>query len=179
MSETTNQLEVGTSSGEVSPTTRHADAAVRTHAVGSAVVGAIPVGPLVMALLLALNLKMVHKLSRIYGVEFNEDLGRAAIFSFIGACGAGAIGGRVIWGLTALVPVAGQFIQAITVPVFAAGFTYGIGKLFTQHFASGGTFLDFHPEEVRDHFYAEFQKGAQLATESAKKGGRARQPATA
>ena len=38
-----------------------------------------------------------------------------------------------------------------------------IGKLFTQHFASGGTFLDFHPEAVREHFYAEFQKGTKLA----------------
>jgi uncharacterized protein (DUF697 family) len=166
MSDPTNQSEVGTALEEVSGTTRKADAAVRNHAVGSAVVGAIPVGPLVMVILLALNLKMVHKLSRIYGVDFNEDLGRAAIYSFIGACGAGAIGGRVIFGLSTLVPVAGQFIQAVTVPVFAAGFTYGIGKLFTQHFAAGGTFLDFHPEEVREHFYAEFQKGTKLAAKA-------------
>lgn len=166
MSDPTNLSEAGTALEEVSGTTRKADAAVRNHAVGSAVVGAIPVGPLVMVILLALNLKMVHKLSRIYGVDFNEDLGRAAIYSFIGACGAGAIGGRVIFGLSTLVPVAGQFIQAVTVPVFAAGFTYGIGKLFTQHFASGGTFLDFHPEAVREHFYTEFQKGTKLAAEA-------------
>lgn len=163
MSDPTNQSEAGTALEGVSGTTRRADAAVRNHAVGSAVVGAVPVGPLVMVLLLALNLKMVHKLSKIYDVDFNEDLGRAAIYSFIGACGSGAIGGRIIWGLSTLVPVAGQFIQAVTVPVFAAGFTYGIGKLFTQHFASGGTFLDFHPEEVREHFYAEFQEGMKLA----------------
>jgi hypothetical protein len=36
-----------------------------------------------------------------------------------------------------LVPVAGQLLQAVTVPLFAAGLTYGIGKIFTQHFASG------------------------------------------
>ena len=165
MSDPTNLSQTDTVPAETSETTRKADATVRTHAVGSAVVGAIPVGPLVMVVLLALNLKMVHKLSRIYGVEFDKDLGKAAIYSFVGACGAGAIGGRVIWGLSTLVPVAGQFIQAITVPVFAAGFTYGIGKLFTQHFAAGGTFLDFHPEDVRDHFYAEFQQGTKMAEE--------------
>jgi uncharacterized protein (DUF697 family) len=119
-----------------------------------------------MVILLGLNLKMLHKLSKIYGVDYNQDLGKAAIYSFIGACGSGAIGGRVIFGLSTLVPVAGQFIQAVTVPVFAASFTYGIGKLFTQHFASGGTFLDFHPEEVREHFYTEFQKGTKVAAES-------------
>ena len=98
MSDPTNLSEAGTALEEVSGTTRKADAAVRNHAVGSAVVGAIPVGPLVMVILLALNLKMVHKLSRIYGVDFNEDLGRAAIYSVIGACGAGASGGRVNFG---------------------------------------------------------------------------------
>lgn len=166
MSDPTNLSDVDDALEEMSENIRNADAAVRNHAVGSAVVGAIPVAPLVMVVLLALNLKMVHRLSRIYGVEFNDDLGRAAIYSFIGACGAGAIGGRAIWGLSTLVPVAGQFIQAVTVPAFAAGFTYGIGKLFTQHFAAGGTFLDFHPEEVRDYFYAEFQKGTKMAAEA-------------
>jgi len=166
MSDPTNHSEPGTALAELSEQTRKADAVVRNHAVGSAVVGAIPVGPLVMVVLLGLNLKMIQKLARIYDVEFSDELGRSAIYSFIGACGAGAIGGRVMWGLSTLVPVAGQLIQAVTVPVFAAGFTYGIGKLFTQHFASGGTFLDFHPEEVREHFFAEFQKGTQLAAEA-------------
>jgi uncharacterized protein (DUF697 family) len=119
-----------------------------------------------MAALLALNLKMIQALSRIYGVEFNKDLGKAAIYSFIGACGAGAIGGRVIFGLSTLIPVAGQLLQAVTVPLFAAGLTYATGKLFTQHFASGGTFLDFDPDAVREHFYAEFREGTKIAKES-------------
>ena len=166
MSDPTTASETDTALVETSEETRKADASVRSHAVGSAVVGAIPVGPLVMVALLALNLKMLHKLSRIYGVEFDKDLGKEALYSFIGACGSGAIGGRVIWGLSTLVPVAGQFIQAVTVPVFAAGFTYGIGKLFTQHFASGGTFLNFRPEDVREHFYAEFQNGTKMAAQA-------------
>jgi signal transduction histidine kinase len=31
-----------------------------------------------------------------------------------------------------------------------------VGRVFTQHFASGGTFLDFDPAEVREHFRQEF-----------------------
>jgi uncharacterized protein (DUF697 family) len=178
MADPTNHTQDSTALTPVGEETRQADSTVRAHAVGSAVIGAVPVPPLVMAALLAMNLKMLYSLSRIYKVEFNRDLGRAAIFSFIGACGAGAIGGRVMWGLSTLVPVAGQLLQAVTVPLFAAGLTYGIGKIFTQHFASGGTFLDFKPEAVREHFYKEFREGTKVAEASGMDAGAA-QPVTA
>ncbi len=166
MSDPTPQTQGGTPLMQPSEESRKADATVRAYTVGSAVIGAIPIGPVVMAALLALNLKMIHAISRTYGVEFNRDLGKAAIYSFIGACGAGAIGGRVLWGLSTLIPIAGQLLHAVTVPLFAAGLTYAIGKLFTQHFASGGTFLDFDPDAVREHFYAEFRKGTRIAEEA-------------
>jgi uncharacterized protein (DUF697 family) len=166
MSDPTNESETGTTLVETSETTRNADALVKTFAVGSAIIGAIPVAPVVMVLLLALNLTMLYRLSQLYGVTPNKDLGKAAIYSFIAACGAGAIGGRVKFGLSTVLPFAGQFIRGVTVPLFAAGLTYGVGKLFTQHFASGGTFLNFKPEEVREHFYAEFQNGTKMAEEA-------------
>ena len=31
-------------------------------------------------------------------------------------------------------------------------FLASVGRVFIQHFASGGTFLDFDPESVRKHF---------------------------
>ena len=49
-------------------------------------------------------------------------------------------------------------VGGITVGVFASASTYAVGRVFIQHFASGGTFLDFKPEEVRDFFNAEFKK---------------------
>ena len=39
-------------------------------------------------------------------------------------------------------------------PVASAGATWVIGKVFIQHFASGGTLLDFNPPD-----YREFIKG--------------------
>jgi hypothetical protein len=34
-------------------------------------------------------------------------------------------------------------------PTFSAGATYMIGRAFIQHFASGGTLLDFDPPDYR------------------------------
>ena len=39
-------------------------------------------------------------------------------------------------------------------PVFSAGATYLIGKVFIQHFASGGTLLDFNPPDYREFIKA-------------------------
>jgi hypothetical protein len=35
-------------------------------------------------------------------------------------------------------------------PVLSAGATYAIGKAFIQHFATGGTLLDFNPPDYRE-----------------------------
>jgi hypothetical protein len=35
-------------------------------------------------------------------------------------------------------------------PVYSAGVTYVIGKVFMKHFASGGTLLDFDPPDYRE-----------------------------
>src|SRR5262249_3080563 len=52
------------------------------------------------------------------------------------------------------VPIAGSAIGAMTTPALAVAATYAIGLAFVEHFASGGTLLDFDPPD-----YQEFIKG--------------------
>jgi len=136
---------------------------VRNHSVLSAAMGVVPLPPLTMALILANNLKMLHKLSSVYGVKFRKDAGKAAISSFLGGCGTVSISGRLIWGLSTAIPVAAPVISIVTIPAFGAATTYAIGHLFIQHFESGGTFLTFDPEKVKDHYAELFAEGEKLA----------------
>jgi len=137
---------------------------VRNHCVLSAAMGVVPIPPLTMALILANNLKMLHKLSSVYGVKFSKDAGKAAISSFLGGCGTVSISGRLIWGLSTAIPVAAPVISLVTIPAFGAATTYAIGHLFIQHFESGGTFLTFDPEKVRGHYAELFAEGEKPAT---------------
>ena len=57
-------------------------------------------------------------------------------------------------------PGVGTAIGALTMPVFSAGATYVIGKVFIQHFASGGTLLDFNPPDYREFIKAQKEKFA-------------------
>ncbi len=136
---------------------------VRNHSVLSAPMGAVPIPPLAMALILANNLTMLKRLSSIYDVKFSKDAGKAAISSFLAGCGTVSISGRLIWGLSTALPVAAPVISMVTIPIFGAAATYAVGHLFIQHFESGGTFLTFDPEKVKGHYAKLFAEGEKRA----------------
>ncbi|HHJ14005.1 MAG TPA: DUF697 domain-containing protein [Gammaproteobacteria bacterium] len=145
-----------------------ANQAVRNHSILSGALGFIPVPPLGVALIIANGLKMVHKLSIIYDIEFNKDWGKAAIGSFLSACGTYSISSRLIWALSTVVPPAAPVVSVVTRPVFGGALMYLMGKIFIQHFESGGTLLTFDPEKVREHYAALLEKeGKEVAKESA------------
>jgi hypothetical protein len=41
-----------------------------------------------------------------------------------------------------------------------------MGKVFIQHFESGGTFLTFDPQQVRDYYAQQFEKGKEEVSKS-------------
>ena len=53
------------------------------------------------------------------------------------------------------IPVVGTAVGAIVMPTMSAGATYAIGMTFIQHFASGGTLLDFNSSKYREFMKAQ------------------------
>ena len=53
------------------------------------------------------------------------------------------------------IPIMGTLAAGFVMPVLASGATYAIGKAFIQHFASGGTLLDFHAPDYREFVRAQ------------------------
>ncbi|RLA49277.1 MAG: hypothetical protein DRR42_15765 [Gammaproteobacteria bacterium] len=142
--------------------TTRANHIVRNHSIVSGAIGIVPIPPLGVALIIANGLKMVHKLSSIYGVEFNKEIGKSAISSFLAGCGTFSISGRLIWGLSTALPAAAPVVGVVTRPLFSTAMMYAMGKIFIQHFESGGTFLTFDPEKVREHYAGLFEEGKKL-----------------
>jgi uncharacterized protein (DUF697 family) len=101
-----------------------------------------------------LQLEMLRRISQIYGVPFSANRGKAVIAALAGAMipitsGIGAA------SVLKAVPVFGTIVGGFVMPVLSAGATYAIGKAFIQHFASGGTLLDFNPPDYRDFVKAQ------------------------
>src|SRR5260370_3769528 len=123
--------------------------------------GLIPIPLVDMAAVGGVQLQMLRRLSEIYGVPFSENRGKSIIASLAGAVLPASTATTTAVGVGSLVkslPGFGTAIGALTMPVFSAGATYIIGKVFIQHFASGGTLLDFKPPDYREFINAQKEK---------------------
>jgi uncharacterized protein (DUF697 family) len=111
--------------------------------------GLIPVPFVDLATVGGVQIQMLRRLSRIYGVPFSENRGKALIAALAGAM-VPASSGLGAASLLKTVPVAGAVVSALAMPTLSAGATYAIGMAFIEHFASGGTLLDFNPPDYRE-----------------------------
>ncbi|MDM8523998.1 DUF697 domain-containing protein [Desulfococcaceae bacterium HSG8] len=138
-----------------------ADKIIRNHVIGSAGVGLIPVPLLDLAGLTGVQLNMLRRLAKVYGISFNKDRGKNLLAALIGGGAAIPIGNTVA-SLVKVVPIVGQAAGALSMPAVAGATTYAVGKVFLQHFASGGTFLTFDPEEVRTYYSEMLKEGEKV-----------------
>ena len=127
----------------------------------SGAAGLIPVPLVDVVAVGGVQLQMLRRLSEIYGVPFSENMGKSIIASLAGAVIPASTATTTSMGVMSLVkgfPGIGTVVGALTMPVFSAGATYVIGKVFIQHFASGGTLLDFNPPDYREFIKAQKEK---------------------
>jgi uncharacterized protein (DUF697 family) len=148
----------------VSPQKRlfEADKIIKNHMMVSLGFGIVPLPIVDLVGLMGTQLNMLRNLSALYGQNFTKEWGKKSIASLVG----GGVSVPVAMGLSSLmksIPVIGQTSGVISMATMGAGTTYAIGKVFVQHFESGGTFLTFDPMKVREYFEEELKKGKDLA----------------
>jgi uncharacterized protein (DUF697 family) len=127
----------------------------------SGAAGLIPVPLVDIAAVGGVQLQMLRRLSEIYGVPFSDNRGKAIIASFAGSVIPASTATTSAIGVASVlktIPGIGTAIATCTMPVFSAGATWVIGKVFIQHFASGGTLLDFNPPDYREFIKAQKEK---------------------
>jgi uncharacterized protein (DUF697 family) len=127
---------------------------VRNFTLLSAGVGVVPLPLLDMAAMLAMQMLMVRRLAKLYDIPFAEQRVKAAVAGLIGGFDAGYLG----YGALKMIPLFGIFSYA-AMPTINAAISYAVGRVFIQHFESGGTFLDFEPKKVRAYFEERFREG--------------------
>jgi CRP-like cAMP-binding protein/uncharacterized protein (DUF697 family) len=125
--------------------------AVERFSVWSGVAGIIPIPFVDLAAVGGVQIQMLRCISRIYDVPFSANRGKALIAGLAGSM-IPASSGMGVASMTKSVPVVGVAVSAVVMPALSAGATYAIGMAFIQHFASGGTLLDFNPRQYREFF---------------------------
>ncbi len=142
-----------------------ANKTVRNYSIAAMAPALVPVPFLDLALVTSVQLKMLHSLSNIYGVKFSKNLGKEAITSLMGGIAPLAIQPAAA-SLVKIIPIVGQAAGTLSMVTLSGASTYAVGKVFIQHFESGGTFLTFDPEKVRNYFATELEEGKKVVSDS-------------
>ena len=122
----------------------------------SGVAGLLPIPFVDLAAVAAVQIQMLRLISRVYDVPFSENRGKALIAGLFGTVIPVSTGVGMA-SVVKSIPIAGTAVGALATPALAVAATYAIGMVFIQHFASGGTLLDFEPPNYREFIRREMQ----------------------
>ncbi len=145
-----------------------ADDIIRKRVYASVGTGLVPIPVLDVIALSSLQVEMVARLSGLYEIPFKKDLVKTAISAMVGGVMPVALTPMVA-SLIKLIPVVGYPAAAVTMSATGGAATYAIGKVFVQHFESGGTLLNFNAEKVKAYYQEKFQEGEKVAAGAAAK----------
>jgi uncharacterized protein (DUF697 family) len=136
-----------------------ANRVVMTSAMLAMGAGAVPFPGWDMAAIAGVHLKMLADLSKIYDVDFSENLGKSTIATLVATVAPAMLAKSSFASVIKAIPGIGQLVGVIAIPAYAGIFTYAIGRIFIAHFESGGDLLTFSPKEFSSHFAEEVKAG--------------------
>jgi uncharacterized protein (DUF697 family) len=136
---------------------------VRKYALAGMTVGLIPLPLVDLAAVTAVQLKMAHSLAGQYQVPFSRNLVQSIITSLLG----GVVSTSTALSMSSLIkiiPLVGSVSGTASMVVLSGASTYAVGKIFIQHFESGGTFFNFDPAKMKENFRALYEEGKHFVT---------------
>lgn len=131
--------------------------------------GLIPLPLLDLAAIVGTQIKMLAEISDLYDIPFSENRAKIILVPLISSVGLAPAGAMLLGSLAKVVPVVGQAVGGVAMPVFAGGITLATSRIFVAHFESGGSVLDFEPEDFKDSFRENFEAAKQATSNLSKK----------
>lgn len=154
---------VATAAAPVPTLDEQAESIVQKYVLWAMAGGVAPV--LIDSILVSgVQIKMLRELSKLYDVAFSQNLGKTALATLIGGLGSGTLSRSMLASAAKMIPFVGPVFGFTAMPVLAGAATFALGKLFSQHFASGGTFLTFDASGVKDTFADYYEQGKKAST---------------
>ena len=141
----------------------HADSIIKNHMIWSMGAGFIPVPIADLFAVSAIQLDMIRQMCKLYEVDFQQTQGKALITALTGS-GLARLGARAV----KFIPGVGS-MGGVTMAVLSGASTFALGEVFKKHFETGGTFLDFDPQRLKNYYNEKFEKGKQVAEDMRKK----------
>lgn len=159
----TEEAAIDVDTGVVDTRELAADNLIKDYVIGSIAASIVPVAFFDIAAVAAIQLRMIQKLSDLYGKPFSERMGRKVIYALAGSVLGFGAGYVVAASATKIIPGIGWMIGMVSLPVVAGGATFAVGRSIVQHYEEGGTLMDFDASRMRDFYKEQFEKGKEFA----------------
>lgn len=131
---------------------------VKTHLMLAVGGGLIPIPFVDFAAVTGIQINMIRSLSKLYGVDFNEQMGKSLVTSLVGTSIA-----RLAASAVKTIPVIGSILGSASMSILSGASTYAVGQVFIQHFGKGGNLSDFDAEKAKQQYKQEFEKGKEFS----------------
>jgi uncharacterized protein (DUF697 family) len=117
--------------------------------------GLVPIPFSDVVLVTGLQLRMLARISRVYGVPFSHDKGRLLVGALLLGLPQGLSNGLIAGAMAArsvsfLMIGPGSVLGGVTLSALGATVTFALGQVFIEHFETGGTLLDFDAAAARE-----------------------------
>ncbi len=124
----------------------------------------LPLPLLEIALLTALQLRMIARLCKFYRIPFSHHRAKALIASLLGGT-LSATAPRWGWSLLKLIPLPGFIAGAIGSTTLAGAATYAVGRVFIRHFEQGRSLSTLRVEDISQDVPGFLHEGREVASD--------------
>ena len=115
-----------------------ANAIIRNHTGIAMAAAIIPIPVADIGAITAVEIDMLRALTKIYGLNWSENLGKQAV-----GIGAACIIGPGLWGAAVkFIPGLGAIIGGAIQMTIAGSVCFALGKAYQEHLESGGEVID-------------------------------------
>jgi uncharacterized protein (DUF697 family) len=127
------------------------------HVGAAMAAAAIPVPLVDIAAVAVIQVALVRRLARRYGVEYDAVRGRAAVLAVAGASLA-RMGASAVKSL----PGGGWLLGSATQAALSGASTYALGEVYREHFARSGTLDALHGEALRARYHEAVERSREV-----------------
>lgn len=156
------------------------DDIIKKHVWFATIPGFLPLPILDIVGIAYVQVDMVKQMCKFYDVPYDENKGKAVVTALASSI-LTRIQGYAIRSVLKNIPIFGWLLGGLSLSAFAGASTYATGMVFKRHFENGGTIGSIDPEDVKEFYKEQFEKGKEFVqnltnTDSSKKEDKPEEP---
>jgi uncharacterized protein (DUF697 family) len=142
-----------------------AEEIIAKHVSSALWIGLLPVPVLDFVAVTWIQLKMTEQLADLHDIPFTKNNVKNVLLSLIGGGFSASVSYRLLLSASKIFGPGLPLVSVVGSGVTAGATTYAVGKVFSRHFAEGGTFLSFDPKKASAFYQQMFEEGRSVAAD--------------